>query len=94
MTKNVKKMLNTAALIVEAAVFSAFAFSSCLLYYALTHRTPIPAEKQLDNDFVPLVLMLLLLGGAGVFGLAFLIHFIGWRIIKIKENRKTAQRLD
>ncbi len=91
MTGSAKQMLNKAALIVEFMIFSAFVFSTCLLYYALTHQAPIPPEQQLDNDFVPYFLLILLSGGACVFGLTFLIHFTVWRIIKMKEKRETAK---
>ncbi len=85
-------MLNTTLLIVEFIVTSAFAFSSCLLYYGLTHQAPLPPEQRLGNDFAPFILLLLLLAAASVFGLTFLIHFTGWRIMKINEKRKSARR--
>lgn len=92
MTGEMKKLLDKTVLIVEFAVFAAFAFSTCLLYYALTNQAPVPPENRLDDDFVPFVLLLSLLFGASVTGLIFLIHFTGCRIIKIKEKREAAKR--
>lgn len=92
MTKSVKQMLNATALIVEFLVFAAFAFSSWLLYNALAHRELTELDKQLDNDFVPYVLLFALVGGTCVFGLGFVIHFACWRILKAKEKRRAADR--
>ncbi len=92
MTGDSKKMLNTTLLAVEFLVASAFAFSSCLLYYGLTRQSPVSPEQQLDGEFVPFLLLILLLACTSVFCLTFLIHFTGWRIMKIKEKRKSANR--
>ena len=93
MAKSNKKVFNIVVLIVEFSAFAVFTFLTYRLYYALTHQTPIPPEKQLDNDFVPLVLLFLLLVGACVFGLVFFIHFSVWLIKRLKENREAANRL-
>lgn len=87
-------MLNAAALAVEFVLFAAFAFSSYVLYHALANQPPLPAdERQLDNDFVPYLLLFLLAAGALIFGLGFLIHFASWRIMKKKENSRAANHL-
>ncbi len=93
MTKSVKQMLNAAALIVEFLVFAALAFSSYELYYTLAHRELTELDKQLDNDFVPYILLFALIGGACVFGLGFLIHLACWRIVKTKEKSRAANHL-
>lgn len=93
MAKSNKKVFNILVLIVEFSAFAVFTFLTYRLYYALTHQTPIPPEKQLDNDFVPLVLLFLLFVGACVFGLVFFIHFSVWLIKRLKENREAANRL-
>jgi len=93
MTKSNRKIFNTIILIVEFSAFAIFTFLAYWLYYALTHQPPIPPEKQLDNDFVPLVLLFLLFVGACVFGLVFLIHFSVWTIKSLKEKKEAANRL-
>ncbi len=94
MTGEMKKLLNAVALIVEFVVFAAFAFSTGLLYYTLRNPSPVPPEQQLDNDFVPLVLLILLFAGAGVSGLAFLVHFSFWLIQRLKAKREAAARFN
>lgn len=92
MTGEMKKLLNAAALIVEFVVFAAFAFATGWLYYAIKNPPPTPpGQQQYDNDFVPLVLLILLLAGAGVFGLAFAVHFSFWLIQRLKAKREAAR---
>lgn len=93
MTKSNKNIFNIIALSVEFSGFAVFALLTCLLFYALAHQTPIPPEKQLDNDFVPLVLLFLLFAAACVFGLVFSTHFFVVLIEKSKEKRAAANRL-
>lgn len=81
-----KKLLNTTALIVEFTVFTAFLVSSCLLYYAVTRQTPVRLEQPPDNDFVPLVLLILLAAGALVFGFVFFVHFAFWQSREAKNK--------
>lgn len=93
MTKEMKKLLNAAALIVEFVVFAAFAFSTGLLYYNLKHPAPVaPGQQQYDNDFVPLILLILLAAGACAFGLAFAVHFAFWLAARSKAKREAANR--
>ena len=93
MTKEMKKLLNTAALIVEFVVFASFAFSTGLLYYALKNPAPAPpGQQQYDNDFVPLVLLILLAAGACAFGLAFAVHFGFWLTARRRAKQEAANR--
>lgn len=91
--KNSRKTFNIVALTVEIAACVNFAYLACWLLYALTHQTPVPPEKQLDNDFVPYFLLILLVIGTCVSGLAFAIHLSVWRMKMLKEKRETANRL-
>ncbi len=87
-----KNLFTKIALIIEFSAFTLFALLTFGLYYAITHQPPIPPEQQLDNDFVPLVLLFLLFVGACVFGLMFAIHFSVFQIKNLKEKREAANR--
>ena len=87
-----KNLFTKIALIIEFSLFAIFAFLTFALYYGITHQPPIPPEQQLDNDFVPLLLLFLLFAGMCIFGLAFAIHFSLWHIKRLKEKRDAVNR--